>query len=145
MGNKMTIEVTPLHPNLGAEVRGVDLTRPMMPEIFAEIEAAFHHEPIAEFRCAPVIDFGPDHHRIFLGLGHLREAEAELFGEKGARNFDEAQVSDVMDDRGAIGIEKHHLQFGANERRIFVQHAKPSFRKRSLKQRNCRAETPSIV
>jgi hypothetical protein len=29
----MAIEVTPLHPTLGAEVRGVDLTRPVMPEV----------------------------------------------------------------------------------------------------------------
>jgi len=56
MGNKMTIEVTPLHPNLGAEVRGVDLTRPMMPEIFAEIEAAFHHYGILIFPEQPVSD-----------------------------------------------------------------------------------------
>ena len=38
----MAIEFTPLHPTLGAEVRGVDLTRPVMPEIFAEIDAAFN-------------------------------------------------------------------------------------------------------
>jgi alpha-ketoglutarate-dependent 2,4-dichlorophenoxyacetate dioxygenase len=56
MGNKMTIEVTPLHPNLGAEVHGVDLTRPMMPEIFAEIEAAFHHYGILIFPEQPVSD-----------------------------------------------------------------------------------------
>src|ERR1700736_4594931 len=56
MGNKMTIEVTPLPPNLGAEVRGVDLTRPMMPEIFAESEAAFHHYGILVFPEQPVSD-----------------------------------------------------------------------------------------
>jgi alpha-ketoglutarate-dependent taurine dioxygenase len=33
MGSDMAIEVTPLHPTLGAEVRGVDLTRPVMPEV----------------------------------------------------------------------------------------------------------------
>src|SRR6202022_1663290 len=56
MGKKMTIEVTPLHPNLGAEVRVVDLTRPRMPEIFAEIEAAFHHYGILVFPEQPVSD-----------------------------------------------------------------------------------------
>src|SRR6202023_2448332 len=56
LGNKMTIEVTPLHPNLGAEVRGVDLTRPMMPEIFAEIEAAFNRHGILIFPEQPVSD-----------------------------------------------------------------------------------------
>jgi alpha-ketoglutarate-dependent 2,4-dichlorophenoxyacetate dioxygenase len=52
----MAIEVTPLHPTLGAEVRCVDLTRPIMPEIFAEIEAAFHHYGILIFPEQPVSD-----------------------------------------------------------------------------------------
>jgi len=42
MGSSMTIELTALHPSLGAAVRGVDLTRRSMPDVFAEIEAAFN-------------------------------------------------------------------------------------------------------
>jgi len=45
----MAIEVTPLHPTLGAEVRGVDLGRPVAPEGFAEIEAAFDRYGILVF------------------------------------------------------------------------------------------------
>jgi alpha-ketoglutarate-dependent 2,4-dichlorophenoxyacetate dioxygenase len=45
----MAIEVIPLHPTLGAEVRGVDLTRLVMPEVFAEIEAAFNRHGILVF------------------------------------------------------------------------------------------------
>src|SRR5262249_58637027 len=45
----MVVEVTPLHPTLGAEVGGVDLTRPLLPETFAEIEAAFHRHGILVF------------------------------------------------------------------------------------------------
>jgi alpha-ketoglutarate-dependent 2,4-dichlorophenoxyacetate dioxygenase len=45
----MAIEVTPLHPTLGAELRGVDLTRPVMPEVFAEIDAAFSRYGILVF------------------------------------------------------------------------------------------------
>jgi alpha-ketoglutarate-dependent 2,4-dichlorophenoxyacetate dioxygenase len=52
----MAIEVTPLHPTLGAEVRCVDLSRPMMSEIFAEIEAAFRHYGILVFPEQPVTD-----------------------------------------------------------------------------------------
>ncbi len=52
----MAIEVTPLHPCLGAEVRGVDLTRPMVPEIFAAIEAAFNRHGILVFPAQPVVD-----------------------------------------------------------------------------------------
>ena len=52
----MAIEVTPLHPCLGAEVRGVDLTRPVIPEAFAAIEAAFNRHGILVFPEQPVTD-----------------------------------------------------------------------------------------
>jgi alpha-ketoglutarate-dependent 2,4-dichlorophenoxyacetate dioxygenase len=52
----MAIEVSPLHPTLGAEVRRVDLTRPVPPEIFAEIEAAFNRHGILVFPDQPVTD-----------------------------------------------------------------------------------------
>jgi alpha-ketoglutarate-dependent 2,4-dichlorophenoxyacetate dioxygenase len=52
----MAIELTLLHPTLGAEVHGVDLTRPVMPEVFAEIEAAFHRHGILVFPEQPVTD-----------------------------------------------------------------------------------------
>jgi alpha-ketoglutarate-dependent 2,4-dichlorophenoxyacetate dioxygenase len=45
----MAIEVTPLHPTLGAEVSGVDLSRPVSPGVFAEIEAAFNRHGILVF------------------------------------------------------------------------------------------------
>ena len=52
----MAIEVTPLHPTLGAEVRGVDLTRPVMPAVFAEIDGAFNRHGIFVFPEQPVTD-----------------------------------------------------------------------------------------
>ena len=52
----MAIELTPLHPTLGAEVRGVDLTRAVMPEVFAEIEAGFNRYGILVFSGQPVTD-----------------------------------------------------------------------------------------
>jgi alpha-ketoglutarate-dependent 2,4-dichlorophenoxyacetate dioxygenase len=52
----MAIDLAPLHPTLGAEVRGVDLTRPVMPEIFAEIDAAFNRYGILVFPEQPVTD-----------------------------------------------------------------------------------------
>jgi len=45
----MPIEVTPLHPTLGAEVRGVDLTRPVPPALFVEIEAVFDRHAVLVF------------------------------------------------------------------------------------------------
>jgi alpha-ketoglutarate-dependent 2,4-dichlorophenoxyacetate dioxygenase len=52
----MAIEATPLHPYLGAEVRGVDLTRPVVPAVFAEIEAAFNRHGILVFPEQPLTD-----------------------------------------------------------------------------------------
>jgi hypothetical protein len=52
----MVIELTPLHSCLGAEVRGVDLTRPVIPEVFAEIEVAFNRYGILVFPEQPVTD-----------------------------------------------------------------------------------------
>jgi alpha-ketoglutarate-dependent 2,4-dichlorophenoxyacetate dioxygenase len=52
----MAIELTPLHPTLGTEVRGVDLTRSVIPEVFAEIDAAFNRYGILVFPEQPVTD-----------------------------------------------------------------------------------------
>ena len=52
----MAIEVTPLHPTLGAEVRGVDLTGRVSLEVFVEIEAAFNRYGILVFPAQPVTD-----------------------------------------------------------------------------------------
>ena len=52
----MAIQVTPLHPTLGAEVRGVDLTCTVTADVFAEIEAAFDRCGILVFPEQPVND-----------------------------------------------------------------------------------------
>lgn len=52
----MAIQVSPLHPTLGAEVRGVDLTRALTSEVFAEIEAAFNSYGILVLPGQPVSD-----------------------------------------------------------------------------------------
>src|SRR5438093_1529875 len=45
-----TIEVTPVTPTAGAEVRGVDLSRPLGEEQFAEIQDAFLRHLVLFFR-----------------------------------------------------------------------------------------------
>ena len=52
----MAIQVTPLHPTFGAEVRGVDLTCTVTADVFAEIEAAFDRYGILVFPEQPVND-----------------------------------------------------------------------------------------
>ena len=56
MGLDMAVTVTPLHPHLGAKIRGVDLTRSVMPQVFAEIEAALNRHGILVFPEQPVTD-----------------------------------------------------------------------------------------
>src|SRR5690348_18283877 len=56
MGSDMAIQAIPLHPTLGAELRGVDLTRAVPPAVFAEIEAAFTLYGILVFPGQPVTD-----------------------------------------------------------------------------------------
>ena len=45
----MAIAVTPLHPHIGAELRGVDLTRPVPPDDLAAIDAAFARHAVLVF------------------------------------------------------------------------------------------------
>src|SRR5215831_18167024 len=52
----MAVQLTPLHPTLGAELRGVDLTHPMMPAVFSEIDTAFALYGILVFPEQPVTD-----------------------------------------------------------------------------------------
>ena len=52
----MAIELTPLHSTLGVALRGVDLRRPVTPDVFAEIDAAFDRYGILVFPDQPVTD-----------------------------------------------------------------------------------------
>jgi alpha-ketoglutarate-dependent 2,4-dichlorophenoxyacetate dioxygenase len=52
----MAIDLSPLHPTLGAEVRGIDITRPVTPEIFAEIDVAFSRYGVLLFPGQSVTD-----------------------------------------------------------------------------------------
>src|SRR5260370_17372941 len=53
MGSNMAIDVTPLHPYLAAEVRGVDLTRPGVPELFPHITPPLNPPPLPQFPTHP--------------------------------------------------------------------------------------------
>ena len=52
----MAIRAEPVHPCLGAEIGGVDLTRPVSAEDFAEIEAALNRYAVLIFRDQPLSD-----------------------------------------------------------------------------------------
>src|SRR5258708_12133214 len=52
----MAITVTPLHPHIGAEIRGVDLGRPVPLDVFATIDAAFNRHAVLVFPKQPLGD-----------------------------------------------------------------------------------------
>jgi alpha-ketoglutarate-dependent 2,4-dichlorophenoxyacetate dioxygenase len=103
----MAIELIPLHSFLGAEVRGVDLTRPVMPEFFAEIEAAFNRHGILVFPEQRVTD---EQQLSFSRLFGPIEVNPNYAGAKMRLRPDVADISNLdaegqvlaRDDRGNL-------------------------------------------
>src|SRR6516162_39973 len=94
----MAIEVTPLHPTLGAEVRGIDLTSPVLPEVFAEIEAAFNRYGILVFPGQPVSD---EQQLAFSQLFGSLEVNPNYAGAKMRLRPDLADISN-LDAEGRV-------------------------------------------
>ncbi len=94
----MAIEVTPLHPTLGAELRGADLTRPVMPEVFAEIEAAFNRYGILVFPRQRVTD---EQQLAFSRLLGPLEVNPNYAGAKMRLRPDVADISN-LDPEGQV-------------------------------------------
>ena len=94
----MAIELTPLHPTLGAEVRGVGLTRPVMPEVFAEIDGAFNRYGILVFPEQPVTD---EQQLAFSRLFGPLEVNPNYAGAKMRLRPDVADISN-LDAEGRV-------------------------------------------
>ena len=94
----MVIKVTPLHLTLGAEVRGVELTRPVVPEVFAEIEAAFNRYGILVFPRQPVTD---EQQLAFSRLFGPLEVNPNYAGAKMRLRADIADISN-LDAEGRV-------------------------------------------
>jgi alpha-ketoglutarate-dependent 2,4-dichlorophenoxyacetate dioxygenase len=94
----MVIELTPLHSCLGAEVRGVDLTRPVIPEVFAEIEVAFNRYGILVFPEQPVTD---EQQLAFSRLFGPLEVNPNYAGAKMRLRPDIADISN-LDAKGQV-------------------------------------------
>lgn len=103
----MSISVRKLHPLFVGEVTGVDLTKPIPPETFTEIEAAFHEHAVLVFRNQPVTDeqqvafselFGP----VFSVTKYHRPNEVRRLREEMSdiSNIDhEGKILPANDDR----------------------------------------------
>src|ERR1700756_2366466 len=94
----MVIELTPLHPTLGAEVRGVDLTRTVTADVFAEIEAAFNRYGILVFPQQPVSD---EQQLAFSQLFGPLEVNPNYAGAKMRLRPDIADISN-LDAKGQV-------------------------------------------
>jgi alpha-ketoglutarate-dependent 2,4-dichlorophenoxyacetate dioxygenase len=94
----MVVSVTPLHPTLGAEVRGVDLTHPVMPEFFTEIDAAFNRYGILVFPEQPVTD---EQQLAFCELFGPLEINPNYAGAKMRLRADIADISN-LDAEGQV-------------------------------------------
>jgi alpha-ketoglutarate-dependent 2,4-dichlorophenoxyacetate dioxygenase len=94
----MAIALTSLHPTLGAEVRGVDLTRPVMPEVFAEIDAAFNRHGILVFPGQLVTD---EQQLAFSQLFGSLEVNPNYAGAKMRLRPDVADISN-LDSEGRV-------------------------------------------
>jgi alpha-ketoglutarate-dependent 2,4-dichlorophenoxyacetate dioxygenase len=94
----MALEVTPLHPTLGAELHGVDLTRPITPELFAEIETAFNRYGILVFPRQPVID---EQQLAFSQMFGPLEVNPNYAGAKMRLRADVADISN-LDAEGRV-------------------------------------------
>jgi alpha-ketoglutarate-dependent 2,4-dichlorophenoxyacetate dioxygenase len=94
----MSIELTSLHPTLGAEVRGVDLTLPVEAAVFAEIEAAFNRYGILVFPEQPVTD---EQQLAFSRLFGPLEVNPNYAGAKMRLRPDVADISN-LDAEGRV-------------------------------------------
>jgi alpha-ketoglutarate-dependent 2,4-dichlorophenoxyacetate dioxygenase len=94
----MAIQVSPLHPTLGAEVRGVDLTRALTSEVFAEIEAAFNSYGILVLPGQPVSD---EQQLTFSRLFGPLEVNPNYAGAKMRLRPDVADISN-LDAEGRV-------------------------------------------
>jgi alpha-ketoglutarate-dependent 2,4-dichlorophenoxyacetate dioxygenase len=118
------IEVRALHSHIGAEVRGVDLSRPVSPEVFLQIEAAFNRHSVLVFPGQQIDD---QQQIAFSELFGPLEPLANFTGVKKRRL--QGAISDLsnLDEDGNVWAEN-------SERRMFnkgnlVWHTDSSFKK----------------
>ncbi len=104
----MAVAVIQRHPHLGAEIRGVDLTQPVEPDVFAGIEAAFNRHSVLIFPDQPITD---EQQMAFSLLFGSLEVNPNYAGQKPRVRREIADISN-LDHDGKI------LELG-NPRRVF--------------------------
>jgi hypothetical protein len=123
MGSDMAIEVTPLHPTLGAEIRGVDLTHAVMPEVFAEIDAAFNCHSVLVFPGQPVTD---EQQLSFSRLFGPLEVNPNYAGAKMRLRPDVADISNLDDEERVLARDDRRNLFNIGNQ---LWHTDSSFKR----------------
>jgi taurine dioxygenase len=97
-----TITVTPLHPCIGAEIRGVDLSRPLEADTLRPIQDAWHEHAVLLFRDQHLSE--DDQRRFASHFGPVAKRVPPKPGAKGTDNSpawdDMMMVSDQLDANG---------------------------------------------
>jgi alpha-ketoglutarate-dependent 2,4-dichlorophenoxyacetate dioxygenase len=106
----MAITVTPLHPHIGAEIRGVDLRRPVAPDVFAAIDAAFNRHAVLVFPEQPL---GDEQQIAFSRLFGPLETSPEYAGSKKSRlpHREIADISNLDPEGRVMSAEDKRLLF----------------------------------
>ena len=96
----MGISVKPLHPQIGAEIAGIDLRQPVPPEIFAEIQAALDKHAMLVF---PAQSLSDEQQIAFSRLFGPLEMSAEYAGSSKSR-VRHREIEDVsnLDPEGRV-------------------------------------------
>jgi alpha-ketoglutarate-dependent taurine dioxygenase len=131
----MAIEVAPLHSALGAEIRGVDLTCPVMPEAFTQIDATFNRYGILVFPDQPVSD---EQQLAFSRFFGLLEVNPNYAGAKMRLRPDIADISN-LDAEGQVLArdDLRNLFYIGNQ----LWHTDSSFKRTPRNARCCRPES----
>ena len=119
----MAIELTPLHPTLGASVRGVDLTRSVLPEVFAEIDAAFSRYGILVFPEQAVTN---EQQLAFSRLFGPLEVNPNYAGAKMRLRADVADISNLDAEGRVLGRDDRRNLFNLGNQ---LWHTNSSFKR----------------
>ena len=104
----MSISVKQLHPFLGAEVRGADLSKPLPPGVFAEIEAAFNRHAVLVFPGQPLTD---DQQMAFSRLFGPLEVNPNYAGQKMRLRPEIADISNLDYEGKLLALDNPRRAF----------------------------------
>ena len=94
----MTVEIVPLSPTMGAEIRGVDLARPVEPEVAATLRAAWTDHVLLVFRGQTLGDDALRRSADWLG----ESADISMpVDRRGDDDTSIALISNIRDETGA--------------------------------------------